>query len=524
MEYRAFKELKESISMSAYHDSNERSASSGCLIGTRIDQIKAIMEWIELGGGKKPFFLVLGPTGSGKTSLLNTIAENCKRKGYYAAGFFFSSTDSGRNTSERLINTIAYQIAVAIPQLRPYISRIIAADSTILSRSLDSKTISLLLEPLRLLRSDFPNFFPGARSFVIVVDALDECGISEEQRRVIAALAEAVSDESFPLMCLLSSRFNPHIERGISTTLAGHIQDQVVLGKDDSAERADIRTYLGASMCNIRNDHVFGERIPREWPSESDLETIVQKSHGQFIYASTVIRYIQLPNHAPHERLRYILGIPTSKSGRGAFTELDALYRVMMSSIDNIETAIKILGIELVGLSSQFRVPAVGTMRVKFEEYFRSLNADIVLAPLASVLKCEGGKIQLYHTSFAEFLLDSSRSCEYFVQPRRWQAWMASQPSPFDDHRCMQITAFVNKYLIPYSIDTAPIFAQPDSRSRKGLCLLSIGMPFSSRRLLALMLVRRWWRRSRVIDLVHLEGNPPPCPTPTKTKTNPPSL
>jgi len=433
-EYRAFKELRESISLSAYHNSKERSASSGCLIGTRIDQIKAIMEWVESEGEKKPGFLVLGPVGSGKTSLLNTIAENCKHAGYYAAGFFFSSTDSARNTAERLINTIAYQIAVAIPQLQPYISRIIAADSTILSRSFDSKTIPLFLEPLRQLRSDFPNFFPGSRSFVIVVDALDECGIFEEQRRVVAALAEVVSDGSFPLMCLLSSRFDP--ERGISTNLAGHIQDQVVLGRDDGTERADIRTYLSASMCNIRNDHVFGERLPREWPSESDLETVVQKSQGQFIYASTVIRYIQLPNHAPHERLRYILGIPTSKSGRGVFIELDALYRVMMSSIDNIETAIKILGIELVGLSSQFRVPAVGTMRVKFEEYFRSLNADIVLAPLASVLKCEGGKIQFYHTSFAEFLLDSSRSCEYFVQPQRWQVWMASQPSPFDDHEC----------------------------------------------------------------------------------------
>ena len=122
IEHRAFEELKKSISMSAYHDSNERSASSGCLGSTREDQIRTIMNWIESERKKKPAFLVLGPAGSGKTSLLNTIAEICKRKRYYAAGFFFSGTDSARNTTERLMNTIVYQVAVAIPQLQPYIA------------------------------------------------------------------------------------------------------------------------------------------------------------------------------------------------------------------------------------------------------------------------------------------------------------------------------------------------------------------------------------------------------------------
>ena len=82
-ERHAFDKLEKSIAMSAYHDSNERSASSGCLKGTRKDQIEAIMKWIESAREKKPAFLVLGPAGSGKTSLLNNIAENCKSKGYY---------------------------------------------------------------------------------------------------------------------------------------------------------------------------------------------------------------------------------------------------------------------------------------------------------------------------------------------------------------------------------------------------------------------------------------------------------
>ena len=445
IEHRAFEELKKSISMSAYHDSHERSASSGCLKSTREDQINTIMNWIESERKKNPAFLVLGPAGSGKTSLLNTIAEICKRKGYYAAGFFFSGTDSARNTTESLMNTIVYQVAVAIPQLQPYIGRIVAADSTILSRSLDSKTIALLLEPLHQLRSDFPSFSSDSRSFVIVIDALDECGKLEEQRRVISALAEVLSDGS-PLVCLLSSRFNPHIEHEISTTLTAHIQDQVILGKDSDAERADIRAYLHASVDRIRKKHAFGKRIPKEWPSETDLEMIVKRSGGQFIYASTVIRYVESPDHNPHERLRDILGIYPTKLEEDPFAELDALYRALMSSVKDISAAREILGIKSIRLSPQFWMPKLMKRYFDFEAHFRSLDGDIVLAPLAPVLKYEDGRITFYHLSFAEFLLDSTRSREYFVQPMHWQKWIVSRLVPFF-------------YDLPYHVTTFSMFS-----------------------------------------------------------------
>jgi len=423
----AINQLEKSIAMSAYHDSNERSASSGCLEGTRQEQIKAITYWIEAEDEKKPFFLVLGPAGSGKTSLLNKIAENCKAKGCYAAGFFFSSTDSARNTTERLMNTIAYQVAVAIPQLRPYIAKIIEADSTILSRSLELKILELFLKPLQQLRSDFPSFHSSLRSFVIVVDALDECGNLEEQRRVVAALDKLLSNGSFPFVCLLSSRFDPHIENEIACTLKPRSQDQVILGQDCDAERDDIREYLCANVDRIRNNHAFGKRIPKEWLLEFDLENIVRKSGGQFIYASTIIQYIEAPDDNPYERLRYILGITGAKSREDPFAELDVLYLALVSSVKNRVAMIEILGIQLARSSSQFWTPVSLDSYFDFEGHFRSLDGDIVLASLAPVLKYEDGHITFYHLSFAEFLLDSRRSQEYFVRPENWQKWIVSR-------------------------------------------------------------------------------------------------
>ena len=65
-----------------------------------------------------------------------------------------------------------------------------------------------------------------------------------------------------------------------------------------------------------------------------------------------------------------------------------------------------------------------------FEKHFRTLNADIVLAPLAPVLECAGGYVCFYHLSFAEFLLDSAQSGEYFVHPQAWQQKLVSQLVP----------------------------------------------------------------------------------------------
>jgi len=427
-ESKAFDELKKVVSYNALHDSPARSTYSRCLPGTRKEQIECITNWIKMGNEKKPLFLVLGPAGSGKTSLLDTIAQVCKDKGQYAAGFFFSDTDANQSNYPRLVTTIAYQIAETIPELRPYIARIIDMEPSILERSLESQTKALLLEPLRQLRCDHPNFWFHPR--VAIIDALDECGKSKDQSRVLAALAEALSNQNFPFICLLSSRFNTEIEHEMSTTLMARIHDRVILGKNGNAEKADIQAYLCANVERIRVKHPFGKRIPEGWPTASDLETIVEKSSGQFIYASTVIRYIESPKHNPHIRLQHVLGISSPKLGEGPFAELDGLYRALMSSVGNLSDAIEIMGIHLVELSSKFWTPATVKSKFDFKEHFCSRDADIVLAPLASVLKYEDGGIQFYHLSFTEFLLDHTRSDAYFVDLEKCQKWIVSRFVP----------------------------------------------------------------------------------------------
>ena len=103
-----------------------------------------------------------------------------------------------------------------------------------------------------------------------------------------------------------------------------------------------------------------------------------------------------------------------------------------MSSVEveNLSAAIQILGIHLVKSSSEFWTPSTMEFKFDFQGHSRSLDADIVLAPLTSVLKYEDDKIEFHHSSFAEFLLDHTRSSEFFVHPKKWQKWIVARFVP----------------------------------------------------------------------------------------------
>ncbi|KAF9077459.1 hypothetical protein BDP27DRAFT_1179511, partial [Rhodocollybia butyracea] len=67
-----------------------------------------------------------GPAGAGKSAIAQTFAEACARNGTLLVGsFFFWRTDTSRNNPQMLFTTIAYQMAMSIPELRPKINAMV---------------------------------------------------------------------------------------------------------------------------------------------------------------------------------------------------------------------------------------------------------------------------------------------------------------------------------------------------------------------------------------------------------------
>ena len=104
-----------------------------------------------------------------------------------AASFFFNRQEKNRCSTERVVATIAYQLAVSIPGLKGSICDVLRQDETILDMVVENQLQRLILEPLRSL----PQL---ESSLVIVVDALDECEDCIQMAQIITLLADPTSN------------------------------------------------------------------------------------------------------------------------------------------------------------------------------------------------------------------------------------------------------------------------------------------------------------------------------------------
>ena len=104
---------------------------------------------------------------------------------------------------------------------------------------------------------------------------------------------------------------------------------------------ADIKVFIKAKFDAIKRHHPLSHHLPELWPSASYVDHLVRKASGQFIYASTVMKYIELHRHWPTDRLKTILGIMTHGEDT-PFADLDALYTQIFSSVEDINKVLEV--------------------------------------------------------------------------------------------------------------------------------------------------------------------------------------
>ena len=406
--------LYNSIASGAFHNSAERYDSPKCHPDTRIAVIQYIMNWIN-DLEKLCFFLWLyGPAGAGKSAIAQSIAELCHEAKILAASFFFSRTVVGRNDELRLIPTIVYQLCLSIPAIRKYVEDTLEQDPLILSRSLEAQLRGLIVEPLN---HAFPSNQetskrpqPGPR--LIIIDGLDECGNGKVQRYILTVLAGAIKQLPFPLLFLVASRPEQDIRDVFNSTLL--IPATTRLALDDSyLPDHDVGVFLKSRFDDIKKNHPLRDLLLPSWPSALQIQRLVQKSSGQFIYASTVMKYIESPRHRPTQRLDIIFGI-TSPGNDTPFAELDALYLHIFSSVGEIDKLLKVLWALLL-LAAH---PTTGMTPYFVEDllFFERGDLSMILSDVHSIIDVppinlsQRLPVRILHASLGDFLLDKSRA------------------------------------------------------------------------------------------------------------------
>jgi len=121
--------LLKASSPGAFHNSRERFDPPKCFPNTRVAVLANIMDWIIGKVGWDRFIMWLyGPAGAGKSAIAQTIAERCYAQRCLLASFFFSRSDPKWNNDKSLAASLAYQIALNIPQSRTLIERAVEND------------------------------------------------------------------------------------------------------------------------------------------------------------------------------------------------------------------------------------------------------------------------------------------------------------------------------------------------------------------------------------------------------------
>jgi hypothetical protein len=193
----------------------------------------------------------------------------------------------------------------------------------------------------------------------------------------------------------------------------------------------DIRLFLVESFESVKRTHELRSLLPRHWPTHDDIDHLVRKSSGQFIYAATVVKFVRSSRARPKEQLDIILGI-TAAGAAAPFAELDALYSQIFSLVlkDHLSRALEILGFVMLVDSH------VDDLTVRQTETLLSYahgDLQLNLIDLHSVLHVpaikaedddedsddyedgDGAQLRLLHASLRDFLLDPTRSKHFYI-------------------------------------------------------------------------------------------------------------
>ncbi|KAF9554681.1 hypothetical protein CPC08DRAFT_164943 [Agrocybe pediades] len=408
----SFDRLASKASPRAFHLADSDPSHATCYTNTRTKILERIKSWALRKTEKEKYIMWLhGAAGGGKTAIARTIAKWCdQEEGILLGEFFFSRSDGVGDHISTLAPNLAYRMAVHtlkdLKEAKLAISDAITRDPHIFAAPLSQQLKTLVLEPFDVVAPC------GILPYVIVLDGLDETLSPENQQLVLDVISQTLYQHDTTLRVLVCSRDEPAIVTTFNDpdSLLHAVSATVSLNTDADAD-ADIRRFLEEKFSRIRK---LLPRPPKEeWPTPANIDYLVSKSSGQFIFAATVEKYVGSPTHRHHavKRLKHVLdlaSLPTSEDKKKhPFADLDALYSLILTTRDDADMAVKAIAVCLeypryFNIVTPANLSAV--LQVDIEETWA------ILFGLASLLDSSETNIRPFHASFSDFLFDRSRS------------------------------------------------------------------------------------------------------------------
>jgi nucleoside phosphorylase len=394
----------------AAFNSYDNQHDSLCLYNTRVDVLKEIMAWAN-GDDERCIFWLNGMAGTGKSTISRTVAQNFADKGDLGASFFFKRGEGDRGHAGLFIATIATQLVQNLPSLALHVQNAIEADPIISRKALKQQFETLVLQPLRNIRTD-----QKPSRIVIVIDALDECDREEDVKIMIRLLSQAKRLSSVQLKFFLTSRPELPIRVGFKD-ISGSYKGSALHEIPEPIIEHDISAFLVYELARIRDDYnksVSQDRhLPADWPGQTNVQSLVQMAIPLFIFATTICRFVEDRRCGePEEQLAKVLKYQTKSQE----SELDATYLPVLDQLllgltnlrrDEVVQKFKEVVGTIVILAS-----ALSTTSLARLLGISKARVDNTLDLLHSVLSIPSNPdtpVRLLHLSFRNFLLDTKK-------------------------------------------------------------------------------------------------------------------
>ena len=378
----------------------ETEYASTCQPGTHARVLQDIEEWLR--NAQQVVYWLHGATGTGKSSIARTVAQRYQDS--RLAATFLSGKKTASDDYQKLIPTLAYQIANKIPSSQHQMEEALHEDRTLPVQTTEVQFRKLIIEPLKNTEA--------SNGSLIVIDGLDGPAASETVTKLIKLLGEISASGAVPLRFLLTSRAEPHIEEAFRKHMTA--SNFVSNALEDSREK--VRKYLQHHLLDVRKQYDSDMTDePSDWPSIGDLDVLVGNSDGLLLYATTLVRYVEDGRESPQVKLRKALRLQQG---------VDPLYHQVVSEARHGKDFHRIIA-ALVFL--RYPLPMIELAR-----FFRMDVSYIrtTLTPCCSVLMIpedDLGSIRPYHASLRDFLTDEGRSRDCFCDPARSHASITIQ-------------------------------------------------------------------------------------------------
>ena len=364
----------------------------GCLEDTRTDVLKLVVKWVSDTRHAQTVLWLHGPAGSGKSTISTTLADHFRLSKQLGAFLFFDRDVTERSNPTLVPRTLAYQLSSFHSNIGDLIITAVENSPQTLISSISSQFQELLVDPLSRIDSY------STTQVVLILDALDECGTSEDRSILVNVLAEKSALLPSTIRFVITSR--PDVEIRAAFESQPHILTLELDLTSVSAQR-DILTYFGHHMDNIQRKNRY---LGNGWPGQKAIDILVRHASGLFVWASVACNFIDA--HDPQKRLNIILQHGTASTAEVA---LDALY----------ETALEFSGAwddedfvadfrDIFGIILFLRNPLTSTAIDNLLANPDGVPSAQIIGRLSCVVS-SNPTIRLIHPSLADFFTNRSR-------------------------------------------------------------------------------------------------------------------